>query len=148
MPRINLRIFCTNHIPALAIGREVPAVRFVTNISLARPDGWTRFDPAVIDTGAPVCLFPPAIWRDTDYESFGRVQIGGISRRSESQVPAMLARVTCRLSDGDTLLGPLTMQAYLAENDDAPTLIGILGFLEHGLLRLDLSRNTANLSMK
>lgn len=147
MPRINLAIFRKHHPPALAIGHRLPGVRLVANVSLATSDGWTGFDPAVIDTGAPVCLFPPAIWSLSDHRVLGRVRLGGISRRRECQIPAMLATVSCIISDGTKSLGPLRIRAYLAEQDNVPTLIGMHGFIERGVLHVQLSRHRAFLTM-
>jgi len=42
--------------------------------------------------------------------------------------------VRCTLSDGAASIGPLEMRAYLAEQDDVPTLIGMLGFIERDTL--------------
>src|SRR5262245_38759313 len=115
MRRINLTIVRNDHPPALAIGHRLPGVRLVAIVSLATADGWTGFDPAVIDTGAPVCLFPPAIWSRADHHVLGRVHLGGITRRPECQIPALLAELRCILSDGTRSLQPLRIRAYLAE---------------------------------
>lgn len=147
MPQIQLAIFRKDHPPALSIGHRVPGLRLVANVSLATPSGWTKFDPAVVDTGAPLCLFPPAIWLRPEHQVLGKLRLGGLSRRRQCQIPAMLAVVRCVLSDGAKSLGPLDMHAYLSEHDNVPTLIGMLGFVERGLLRMHLSRNRASLTM-
>lgn len=75
----------------------------------------------------------------------GRVRLGGIVRRSDCKVPATLAKVHCAATDGREVLGPIPMLAYLVEVDDAPLLIGMLGFIERGILRVDVSKNSASL---
>jgi hypothetical protein len=147
MPRINLATVRKDHPPALAIGKRVPAMRLVAHVSLATTKGWTTFDPAVIDTGAPLSVFPPAIWTDSNYHPMGRVRIGGLSRRRDCQIPAILASVRCTLSDGVSSVGPLDMHAYLALHDDVPTLIGMLGFVERGILHIDIQRSRTYLRM-
>jgi hypothetical protein len=147
MPRIRLAIFRKDHPPALAIGQRLPGVRLVANVSLAKLDGWTGFDPAVIDTGAPVCLFPPAIWSRSEHHVLGRVRLGGISRRRQCRIPALLATVQCILSDGAQSLGPLRIRAYFAEQDNVPTLIGMHGFIERGTLHVELAKGRAFLTM-
>ena len=147
MPRINLVIVRKDHAPALAIGERLPAVRLVAQVSLATSAGWTDHDPAVIDTEAPISLFPRAIWRHADFRAIGRVRVGGISQRRGCQIPAILAEVRCTLSDGAALIGPLVLHAYLAEADDAPALIGMLGFIERGVLHVQLSRRRAILRL-
>lgn len=125
----------------MQIGVKLPATRLTCQVCLQTADEWTRYRPAVIDTGAPVCLFPRTLWSSTEYEPLGRVQIAGISRRPECRMPALLAFVKCMISDGISSWGPLKMKAYLAESDSAPTLIGILGFIEKGILHVDLTGN-------
>lgn len=147
MPTIQLSILRGHHSPALAINQRIAATRLAANVTLATKSGWTAFQPGLIDTGAPVSVFPPTIWEQAKFSELGRVRIGGIARREECRIPAILARVTCALSDGAQTLGPIRMHAYLAEADDAPTIIGVLGFLERGLLRVALERNTAALRM-
>ncbi len=147
MPRINLQVFRTDHPPALGLGQRLPAIRLLTHVSLTKTAGWTDFRLAVIDTGAPVSLLPPLIWRQAERRELGRVSLGGVARRKECQIPAILAEVTCRLSDGVTSIGPVLTHAYLAEHDNVPTLIGMLGFIERGVLRVELARNRAFLRL-
>ncbi len=51
------------------------------------------------------------------------------------------------LSDGAKSLGPIRIHAYLVETDDAPRLIGMLGFIERGVLNVDVSRRRAHIRM-
>jgi len=145
--KIDLAIRRGYHAPAIAVGHRLSAIRLTANISVATDAGWTLFERAVIDTGAPVSVFPPSIWKQSRYTPLGHVRIGGLARREECLVPAILAEIDCILSDGQRSLGPLRMHAYLAEIENAPRLIGMLGFLERGILRVELSRNRAFLRM-
>ncbi len=106
MPRIDLRIVRSDHGPALSIGRQVSAVRLVADISVATDTGWTHFEPAVVDTGAPVSVLPRALWQHARYRSFGHVKIGGLARSEECQLPAILDEIDCSLSDGVHVVGP------------------------------------------
>jgi len=145
--RITLRIVRGYHAPALAIGHRLTAIRFTTDVSVATAAGWSRYEKAIVDTGAPVSVFPPAIWKQSRHVALGRVRIGGLARREECRIPAILAEIDCALSDGQSRLGPIRMHAYLAEIEDAPTLIGVLGFIERGVLRVEYSRNRTFLRM-
>lgn len=147
MPQLDLRIIRSNHPPAEAIGHRVTATRLLADVSVATDAGWTLFEPAVIDTGAPVTVLPRANWSGSRFKKLGRVKIGGLARREECRLPAILAEIECRLSDGVRGLGPLRIPAYLVETEDAPRLIGILGFIERGVLRVELSKNHAYLRM-
>jgi hypothetical protein len=129
------------------IGQRVIATRLSAQIALATASGWTIPRPAVIDTGAGTSVIPPVIWKQSRFVDLGRVRIGGINKRKECQIPAILAEIECILSDDQSVLGPLRMHAYLAEPEDAPRLIGILGFIERGVLRVELSKNRASLRM-
>lgn len=147
MPRIDLLVTREFHAPALAIGHRLVAVRMFADLTVATSEGWSRYRRAVVDTGAPVSMFPPAIWRQARYRALGRVRIGGIARREECRIPAILAEIECMLSDGERSLGPFRMYACLAEVEDAPTLVGISGFTERGVLRADTAKDRAFLRM-
>ena len=147
MPKIDLAIWRGYHAPALDLGHRISAIRLRASVSVLTESGWSVFHRAVIDTGAPISVFPPAIWKHARHASLGRVRIGGLARREACQIPAILAEVDCALSDGQRSLGPLRMHAYLAEVENTPALIGILGFIENGVLRVDLSNNRAALRM-
>lgn len=146
MRRINLKIVRKDHPPALAIGHRVPAIRLIASVSLATSDGCSSYDPAVIDTGAPICLFPAAIRSRADHQILGRVRLGGITRRPECQISALLAELRCVLSDGTNSLTPFRIRAYLAEQDNVPALIGMHGFIELGVLHVHIARNRAYLA--
>lgn len=147
MARVDLRIIRGDHPPALAIGHRVAAIRLVADISIATDTGWTLFEPAVVDTGAPVSVLPPAMWKQARFRTMGRVKIGGLARSEACQLPAILAEVESVLSDGKRLLGPIQMPAYLVEVENAPRLIGIQGFIERGTLHVDLSKDKAFLRL-
>ena len=147
MARIDLRIMRGHHAPAEAIGYRLVALRLVTDVSLATDTGWSPFKQAVIDTGAPVSVFPPVIWKQCRHTPLGRAKIGGLARGEECQLPAILAEIDCTLSDGQRVLAPIRIHAYLVEIENAPTLVGMLGFIERGVLRVELSRNRAFLRM-
>lgn len=148
MPQIRLRIIRGSHPPAAAIGHRLTAIRLFADVSVVTNSGWSLYRPAVIDTGAPVSLFPPSIWKDARRKELGRVRVGGLARRPECQIPAILAEIECTLSDGRRALGPIRTHAYLVETEDAPRLIGMLGFIERGVMRLDLSKDRALLRMQ
>ncbi|MCK6485132.1 MAG: hypothetical protein HUU22_00805 [Phycisphaerae bacterium] len=70
-----------------------------------------------------------------------------MARRKTCQLGAMLAEIDCALTDGQRMLGPIGVHAYLVETEDAPRLIGMSGFLERGVLHVDVSRGRATLRM-
>jgi hypothetical protein len=75
------------------------------------------------------------------------VKLGGLTRRPEPQLTAILAQIECTLSDGRRSPGPLTTHAYLAEAEEAPRLIGILGLIDRSIMHIDITRERAFLRM-
>jgi hypothetical protein len=147
LPLIELSIVRGRHAPTAEIGASITAIILMAHISLATDSGWGAFHPAIVDTGAPVSFFPMSVWRSVRFRPLGKVRISGLSRKQECQIPAVLAEVSCALSDGRKSIGPVTMHAYLAETEMAPSLIGMLGFLEKGVLRVDVAGNRASLRL-
>ena len=115
----------------------------VAHFSLKGANGWGPYRLGVIDTGAAVSLFPEDVWRDTEYHVIGTVRVGGIVPRDECRIPAKLATVSCALSDGVQVIGPMTIHAYLAESDEVPLLLGISDLIEGGALDVAIQRNRA-----
>jgi len=81
MKQISLQIQLSPHSTPLQVGYRMNAVRIVAELSLATTDGWGEFSTAIVDTGAPVSMFPRDVWRDSRYSSIGRVRAGGIVAR-------------------------------------------------------------------
>jgi hypothetical protein len=109
------------------------------------PAGWTPYKAGIVDTGATVSLFPPSMWRDAERQDIGEVQVGGAVPLEQCRIRAMLARVSCTLSDGVALVGPLDIHAYLAESDEVPLLLGLADLIESGTLLVALGRQHASL---
>jgi hypothetical protein len=145
MPRISLGLVRGTHQLSLALGHPVPAVRLFTTLSLQTPAGWTPYHRVIVDTGAPISLFTPEMWKDTDYVSYGEGKVGGLVAREECRVPVMLARVNCVLSDGRNSIGPLEIYALLARTNRVPALLGVSGFLERNVLSVNIHKNRASL---
>ncbi len=143
MARISLDIYRAPHQTSLAIGYQLTAVRILTNISLPTQSGWGPYHPAIVDTGAPISMFPMHVWQHGAFTEIGHVMAGGVVQRDECRIPAKLARIECLLSDGKESLGPLLIHAYLAESYQAPTLLGIAGVLESNSLRVNVGKNAA-----
>jgi len=145
MSRIALDVFRAPHEPSLEIGYQFTAVRILTEFSLMTASGWTRYHPAVIDTGAPISMFPKHVWQDAQIETIGQWSAGGIVPRKECRIPVTFARVSILMTDGKESIGPVNIHAYLADSYEAPTLLGIAGALEENALWLNVRQNNAYL---
>lgn len=143
MPRIRLLIQRHSHDLARQVGQTLDAVRVYADVVLPDPAGNREFQRAIIDTGAPVSMFPRYFWNGVPHKALGEVRVGGIARRDECRIPATLAEVECMLSDGSTSLGPLRIHAYLADSDSVPALLGMAGLLERVRLVVDVPAGEA-----
>jgi hypothetical protein len=143
MPRVKLEIFRGPYLPALARGFQVESCRLLTDVSLRCDSGWTSYRPAIVDTGAPVSLFPRPVWQQADIRRLGRVSVGGLMRRSECMLETTLAIVTMAIRDQEHEIGPIETHALLADTDDVPTLLGMRGVLAELTLHVSASCNQA-----
>ncbi len=147
MARIALPIERISHPPAAQIGYSLSTARVTAHFLLRSSGRWTPYLRGIIDTGAAVSLLPADVWKDAEYDLIGSVRIGGVVPRDECRVPAKLARLTCALSDGVQLIGPLNIHAYLAESDEVPLLLGVSDLIESGELRVAIRQNQATFEL-
>lgn len=143
MPCISLDIFRAPHEPAAQIGYSLEATRLVAHITFRGAAAWTAYQPGIVDTGAAVSLLPAQVWRDVENETIGEVRIGGVIAREQYRISARLATLTCALSDGVELIGPLTIRAYLADSNDVPLLLGVCDLIENGELTVAIKKQHA-----
>lgn len=122
-------------------------MRLIAHVCFGTSTDWSPYRPGIIDTGAAVSLLPLQIWKDIEYDVIGTVRVGGIVGRDECRIPAQLARVTCALSDGSNVGGPLTIHAYLAESNEVPLLLGVSDLIERGHLSAELKKGRAFLEI-
>lgn len=144
MAQIQLHIYRGLHQPSLAAGQRIRANRIVTKVGFATNTGWTSFDSiAIVDTGAPISLFPESMWQGIDRQVLGSVMTGGVSEKPECKFQADLAIIQLALSDGRATLGPFRVHALLAHNDKVPALLGFADVLERLRILIDLSHDIA-----
>lgn len=143
MPRIALAVERFSHPPAAQIGYSLSSARITAHVLLKTQTGWTQYRRGIIDTGAAVSLIPADIWQGAEYESIGAVRVGGIVPRGECRIHARLAKLTCALSDGLHVFGPLLIHAYLAESGDVPLLLGVSDPIETVALTVAVQRDRA-----
>jgi len=115
-------------------------------IGFATEQGWTGPEAvAIVDTGAPLSLFPHWIWRNIQRKILATVMAGGVAAKPECKFSADLAIIECMITDGIARLGPYRIHALLAHNDKVPALLGLSGAIEQLDLSVMLSRNSAYL---
>ncbi len=143
MARVNLEILRGPYRPALAGGFQVESCRLLTDLSLRCDAGWTAFRPAIIDTGAPVSLFPRRVWQSAAVRRMGRVRVGGLTRQPECMFDVTLAVVVLAIRDQFNEIEPIEAHALLADTDDVPTLLGMRGVLSDLILHTNLAHSEA-----
>ena len=140
---MQLEIFRGPYQPALAGGFQIESCRLLTDISLRCAYGWTPFQPAIVDTGAPVSLLPHRFWQSADVQPLGRIRVGGISRRPECLVDVTLAKVVLAIRNPTAQIAPIEAHALLADSDETPTLIGMRGVFTDLVLYTNIAKDTA-----
>lgn len=148
MSRVRLEIQRHEHEVSRQANLSLTAVRVFADVALAGTSGSDPRFRAIVDTGAPVTLLPKRMWRNAAHVALGRVRVGGISKREECRIPAMLAELDCSLLDGATRIGPLRFHAFLADSDNVPALLGMSGLLEKFRIVVDVTGNEAYLEMR
>jgi len=73
-------------------GIEIWLRRITVQVSFKKSRGWTQPYEAIIDTGAPVSVVPPAIWQEIEREILGEYRIQGIVPKKDSFLPV---RILC-----------------------------------------------------
>lgn len=100
---------------------------------------------AIFDTGAPLCVLPPTIWKSIAVDiKVPNASFGGIKRRKECQIRCAVGLVTCVLTDDrGNISRECAMPAFLAKTDPVPLLIGFAGLMENFITHFDYKGNEA-----
>lgn len=119
---------------------EIWLRRITIQVSFKKPRDWTQPYEAIIDTGAPVSILPPAIWQEIEKEILGEYKIQGIVPKKDSYLPVKIANVFCVLMDEKNVTDTLKIKAYLALEEKAPLVLGF----ENIISRANLYINSKN----
>ena len=90
--------------------------------------------PAIIDTGAPLCLVPSDLWMQVRTQQFEATKIGGLTARKECAIPARIGILSMTLLDPRGHRHRLTVRAFLAQTTDVPLILGFQDCLEKATL--------------
>jgi hypothetical protein len=145
MTRVVLEILRGPYKSARTLGLQIESCRLLVDVSLWGGSKWMAFRPAIVDTGAPLCLFPRRAWTGADVRVLGRTRVGGIRNKPECMLDVAIAVVTLAIRDSNVQFGPIETHAVLADVDDVPALIGIRGVLTGFSLHVDLPNGLAYL---
>jgi len=116
---------------------EVWLRRLTVQVSFKTPRAWTQPYEAIMDTGAPVSIIPPAIWKDIDREILGEYKIQGIVLKRDAFLPVKIANISCVLMDEKNVTGTLKIKAYLSLEEKAPLVLGFENIISNARLYID-----------
>lgn len=108
-------------------------IRLVTHAKFRLDDGgFTQAHWAIVDTGAHTSVLPRHIWQSLEREVHtDSAKLGGINNRPECQIPALIASITCHLTDrGGNRTADTKIPAFLAKSDHVPIILGFASLLE------------------
>ena len=107
---------------------EIWSRRLTAQVSFKTTSGWTQPYEAIIDTGAPVSVIPPAIAEEIVKNIFTDYAISGIVPHEEAKLPVKVADVWCSFLDSEKISKPLKIKAYLSTDHRVPLVLGFENF--------------------
>ena len=116
---------------------EVWLRRLTVQACFKKPRVWSQPYEAIIDTGAPVSIIPPAIWQEIEKEILGEHKIQGIVPKKDSCLPVKIANVSCVLMDDKNMTNTLKIKAYLSLEEKVPLILGFENIISKAKLYLN-----------
>jgi hypothetical protein len=116
---------------------EIWLRRITVQVTFQKPKGWSQPYEAIVDTGAPVSIIPPAIWQEIEKEVLGEYKIQGIVPKKDSFLPVRIANVFCVLMDKQNITDKLKIKAYLSLEEKAPLVLGFENIFSRAKLYLN-----------
>lgn len=121
---------------------EVWLRRVTVQISFKKLRGWTEPYEAIIDTGAPVSIIPPAIWQEIEKEILVEGhRIQGIVPKKDSFLLVKIANIFCVLMDEKNVTDILKIKAYLSVEERAPLVLGFENIISKAKLYFNSGNN-------
>lgn len=120
---------------------EIWSRRLTVQVSFKTKSGWTQPYEAIIDTGAPVSVIPPAIAEEIVKNIFTDYAISGIVPHEEAKLPVKVADVWCALLDKEKTSKALKIKAYLSTDHRVPLVLGFENLLSKVILYSDCKNN-------
>ena len=123
--------------------RGIAYTRLLCNVQFETPTKEIFIQPAIIDTGAPLCLIPSDLWEQVRTQQFESTQIGGLMAQKECAIPARVGILSMTLLDPQGHQRRLTVRAFLAQTTDIPLILGFQDCLEKATMHLSFPRKEA-----
>ena len=116
--------------------RGIVHIRLLCNVQFETLAGTSVVRPAIVDTGAPLCLIPADLWGQVRTQQFEATRIGGLTARKECAIPARIGILSMTLLDAQEHRRHLTVRAFLAQTTDVPLILGFQDCLEHATMHV------------
>ena len=111
-------------------------------ICFKKSSGWTQPYEAIIDTGAPLSIIPPAIWQEIEKEILAEEhKIRGIVSKKDSYLSVKIANISCVLMDEKSVSEEVKIKAYLSLETKAPLVLGLENIISMARLYINLKDN-------
>ncbi len=123
--------------------RGIAHIRLLCNVQFETPAKDLFMQPAIVDTGAPLCLIPADLWERVRTQQFETTRIGGLLSRKECAGPARVGILAMTLLDQQGHTQRLTVRAFLAQTTEVPLILGFQDCLEKATVHLSFPRNEA-----
>jgi len=123
---MKLRLFFSTE-PLIDAKSEVElhkGIRLLTVVQFRTTETWSDPQIAIVDTGAPISLVPPKIWKECDIHSIGEAELRGVIPKKECVMPVKVAKICLRLLDPEYVTEEIKTKVYLAQTDNIPLIIG------------------------
>lgn len=125
--------------------RERLVIRLKCGVQFKTLLGWSEPYSGIIDTGAHLSAIPSSVWKEEiAHKKKGEYVLYGLSKKEECALFGEIAEVILILVDEfGNQVGELSVDAFLAETDQIPLILGFSGLLDKVSLHFDYKQNLA-----
>ena len=123
--------------------RGIAYVRLLCNVQFETLTEDILLRPAIVDTGAPLCLVPSDLWEKVRTQQFEATRIGGLMVQKDCAIPGRVGILSITLLDPRGCRYRLTVRAFLAQTTEVPLILGFQDCLEKATAHLSYPRNEA-----
>ena len=123
--------------------RGIAYIRLLCNVQFETLTGNILVRPAIVDTGAPLCLIPSDLWEQVRTQQFEVTRIGGLMVQKACAIPGRVGILSMTLLDPRGRRYRLTARAFLAQTPEVPLILGFQDCLEKVTAHLSYPRKEA-----
>lgn len=123
--------------------RGIAYIRLLCNVQFETLIGNILVRPAIVDTGAPLCLIPSDLWEHVRTQQFEATRIGGLMVQKACAIPGRVGILSMTLLDPHGRRYHLTVRAFLAQTTEVPLILGFPDCLEKATAHLSYPRKEA-----